>query len=70
MSTYRITVRGRLTERLAPAFEQMTLVPSAGRTVLVGDLPDQASLFGVLNSLRDLGIELLEIRLPELESER
>jgi hypothetical protein len=67
---YRIVVRGRLTERLAPAFDRMTLVPSPGRTVLVGDLADQASLFGVLDRLRDLGIELLEVRLPEPEAER
>ena len=67
---YRIVVRGRLTERLAPAFDPMTLVPSPGRTVLVGDLADQASLFGVLDRLRDLGIELLEVRLPEPEAEQ
>jgi hypothetical protein len=54
----RITVRGRLTGRLATAFEGMTLVSRRGRTDLVGEVVDQAQLYGLLARIRDLGLEL------------
>jgi hypothetical protein len=31
-------------------------------TVLYGDIPDEAALFGLLTRLRDLGIEVIEVR--------
>ena len=56
--TVRITVRGRLSERLATAFDGMTPVWGAGATELVGEVVDQAQLHGLLARIRDLGIEL------------
>ena len=40
--TYRITVRGRLTERFASAFEGMAHEPERGKTSLVGQVADLA----------------------------
>jgi hypothetical protein len=60
-SCYRITVRGRLSERFSAAFEGMDVEPGEGETVLVGELRDQAQLYGVLNRLRDFGIELVRV---------
>ena len=41
-----------------------------GQTVLVGTVVDQAALFGLLNTIRDLGLPLVEVlRLPPDESE-
>ncbi len=37
---------------------------SPDETVLVGELPDQAALHGVLNEIEALGLELLEVRRP------
>ena len=54
----RITIRGRLSNRLATAFDGMTLVPCTGVTELVGDVADQAQLHGLLSRIRDLGLEL------------
>lgn len=54
----RITVHGTLSERLATAFDGMTLTSRSGRTDIVGDVVDQAQLFGVLARIRDLGLEL------------
>ena len=57
-SRVRITVRGRLSERLAAAFEGMALVSGHGQTDLVGNVVDQAHLYGLLTQIRDLGLEL------------
>lgn len=54
----RITVRGRLSARLAAAFDGMTLVRCAAATDLVGEVADQAQLHGLLSRIRDLGLEL------------
>lgn len=54
----RIRVRGRLSERLAAAFDGMTLVQCTGTTELVGEIVDQAQLHGLLTRIRDLGLPL------------
>jgi len=58
---YRISVRGRLTERLGSAFEGMILEPAAGQTVLVGEIRDQSHLYSVLERVRSLGLELVGV---------
>ena len=60
-SKYRIVLRGRLSERFASAFEGMALKPGPGQTVLVGEVRDQAHMYGLLDQLRDFGIELLAV---------
>lgn len=54
----RITVHGRLSQRLARAFDGLTLVRSSGATELVGEVADQAQLHGLLSRIRDLGLDL------------
>jgi hypothetical protein len=61
---YRITVRGRLTERFASIFAGMAVEPGLGETSLVGDVEDQAQLYGLLDRARDLGLELVRVE-PE-----
>jgi hypothetical protein len=58
---YEIVVRGRLSSRLECAFDGVTLVPRNGQTTLSADLVDQSQLYGLLNRLRDLGIELVSV---------
>jgi len=58
---YRITVRGVLTDRLAAAFEPLVLVGADGLTVVSGVCADSAALYGVLDRMRDLGLELLGV---------
>lgn len=63
--SYRVTVKGRLSERFASAFEGVTLEPGAGETALVGRL-DQSQLYGLLDRLRDFGLELRRVEeVPE-----
>ena len=58
---YRISVRGRLTDRLGSAFSGMTLEPAPGQTVLVGEIRDQSELYSVLDRVRSLGLELVAV---------
>ena len=63
---YRIVVRGRLSERLGSAFTGMSLEPEDGATALVGSISDQSHLFGVLERVRSLGLDLLRVEaVPE-----
>jgi len=58
---YRIAVRGRLSGRLASAFEGFALEPANERSVLAGEIRDQAHLYGILDRVRDLGLELVSV---------
>ena len=58
---YRIAVRGRLSGRLASAFEGFALEPGHEYSVLAGEIRDQAHLYGILDRVRDLGLELVSV---------
>jgi hypothetical protein len=55
---FRITVRGRLSERFAARFDGLSVEAGDGVTTLIGDFPDQARLYGVLERVADCGLEL------------
>lgn len=59
---YEITIRGRLGATLLAAFDDLTATSSAADTVLCGELSDRAALFGVLERIDSLGLELLDVR--------
>ena len=61
-SSYEITVRGRLTDTMLTAFDGLDASPAAAGTVLRGEIVDQAALFGVLERIESLGLELLDVR--------
>ena len=65
---YEIVVRGRLSSRYDCAFEGARLVPHHGQTTLCADLVDQSQLYGLLNRLRDFGIELVSVN-PAAETD-
>jgi hypothetical protein len=58
---YRIAVRGRLSGHLASAFEGFALEPGNEHSVLAGEIRDQAHLYGILDRVRDLGLELVSV---------
>jgi hypothetical protein len=60
-TTYRVTIKGRTSRRLDAAFAGWSVLSTDGVTHLVGDVRDQAELFGVLDQIRDLGIELVRL---------
>lgn len=63
MSThrYRITIAGGLGEIGREAFANFLIEPNGTNTVLVGDL-DEAALYGALNRILALRLELIELR--------
>jgi hypothetical protein len=63
---YEIVVRGRLSRRYERTFDGVTLEPRNTQTALLADMADQAQLYGLLNRLRDFGIELVSVNaIPE-----
>jgi hypothetical protein len=61
MTIYRIVVSSELTERYAPAFEGMNMEAKSGRTILTGEIVDQAHLHGILNRVNRLGLALVSV---------
>jgi hypothetical protein len=64
--SYEIRVKGRLTDSLLTAFEGMRASVEPVETVLHGPVQDQAALYGLLDRIQSLGLELIEVRrLPD-----
>ena len=63
---YEFRVRGVLSERELSAFPDLVAVTRGRDTVLVGTLPDQAALFGVLAQIEALALQLLDVRRSRL----
>jgi hypothetical protein len=59
---YRIVTRSELSERYAAAFDGMRMETKNGETILTGDLVDQSHLFGVLDRINGLGLQLLSVQ--------
>jgi hypothetical protein len=59
--SYRIIVKGRLSDRFATAFAGMSVEPGDGITALIGPVRDQSHLFGVLERIRAFGLELVRV---------
>ena len=57
----QISIRGRLSSKLAATFEGMTLDQVATGSRLGGPIGDQAQLHGLLARIRDLGLELQSV---------
>ena len=60
---YEIKVEGLVDGLWAEWFDGMTITyVNNVDTILVGELPDQSALHGVLERIRDLGLNLISIR--------
>ena len=59
---YRIVVRSELSSSYAVAFEGMEMETRNGVTVLTGEVIDQPRLYGILNRINGLGLELLSVQ--------
>ena len=61
-TVYRICIRGRVSERLGSALEGMRLEAGETETVFTGEIRDQSQLYGLLDRVRDLGLELVSVQ--------
>jgi hypothetical protein len=61
-SVYRIVVRNELSERYAVAFEGMEMETKDGDTVITGEIIDQPHLYGILDRINGLGLQLLSVQ--------
>lgn len=60
---YEIRISGHLDDHWMRVFEGMAITHLAdGVTVLVGPVPDQAALYGLLSRIRDLGVPLISVQ--------
>ncbi len=59
---YRIVVRSELGNVFAAAFEGMEVEARDGETVLTGRITDQPQLYGILERINGLGLELLSVQ--------
>jgi hypothetical protein len=61
-TVYQISVRGRVSQRLGSALDGMRLESGAEETTFIGVIRDQSQLYGRLDRVRDLGLELVSVR--------
>ena len=59
---YEIRLKGHLDVRWAERFEDLSFTHARdGTTILAGPVVDQAALYGLLRTVRDLGLPLLSV---------
>jgi hypothetical protein len=67
-TTYEIRVAGVVPEQDLEDMDAVTLAPDQVSTVLYG-VADQAALYGLLERLKALGIEVVEVRrIPDMSA--
>ncbi len=61
---YEIRVAEHIDERWSEWFNNLAVIHPTGldETILVGEIEDQAALFGVLVKIRDLGLILISVQ--------
>jgi len=67
-TVYRIVVRSELTDSYACAFEGMKMETKNGQTILTAEVKDQPHLFGILDRINGLGLELLSVQVLKEEA--
>jgi hypothetical protein len=62
MQMVEIRVRGHLDEHWSEWFQDFEILASEeNETILVGEVKDQAGLYGLIAKLRDLGLALISV---------
>ena len=70
MLQVEVRIKGEIAEHWSAWFEGLTIIHTdQGETILSGDVIDQATLYGLLAKLRDLGLPLLSVDSAAKESQ-
>lgn len=67
---FTIWVAGRLSEGFAEDIGAVSQLDADGDTALTGQLVDQSQIYGILDRLRQLGIEVVRFETDEPSNER
>ena len=67
-ATYHIRLKGNLDPRWSDWFDGFAITCQNDETVLIGRVPDQAALHGLLAKINDLGLAIISVNhLPDIE---
>jgi hypothetical protein len=70
MQRVEIRVEGHIDETWSEWFEGFTLTfTEQNETVMTGEVPDQAALYGIIAKLRDLGLSLISVTSEDVGEE-
>lgn len=58
---YKIVIDTILPERMYDYFQPMEITRQKTTTLIKGNIPDQAALFGIITTIRDLNLKLISI---------
>lgn len=58
---YQIKVKGRLSGQWSEWFDGLEISYEDGLTTIAGSVVDQSALHGLLNRIRDLGLQLVSV---------
>ncbi|MES0361700.1 MAG: hypothetical protein ABUK20_12345 [Anaerolineales bacterium] len=62
MQKVEIRIKGRMDEHWSEWFQGFEILPGEdGETLVVGEVKDQAALYGLIAKMRDLGLTLLSV---------
>ena len=60
MQKVEIRIKGRMDEHWSEWFQDFEVLPGdEGETLVVGEVKDQAALYGLIAKMRDLGLKLI-----------
>jgi hypothetical protein len=68
---YQIVVKGNLDPKWTDWFDGFTICQGeSGKCTLIGEVPDQSALHGMLAKIRDLGLPILMVKKLEGDEEK
>lgn len=66
-ASYQVKVSGKIGDQWTSFFEDLDCKYENGTTTISGTVVDQSALHGVLNRIRDIGLQLISVNRIETE---
>jgi hypothetical protein len=67
---YQVCIKNHLDERWMRHFEGLAVTRQPNGEMVISGVMDRAALHGILNRIRDLGLELISLQRYEIENEK
>ena len=68
IALYKIRLQGQLDARWLATYDDVKIYELANDQTQISGKFDQSGLFGILNRIRDLGLDLIEVRRVESDT--